>query len=340
MNRSASIKDVANHASVAVGTVSNVLNYPDRVSQRTKERVLRAIDELGFVRNDAARQLRAGHSRTIGLIVLDVGNPFFTSVVRAAEDAAALQGSAVLLGDSGHDAGREANYIDLFQEQRVQGLLISPVGDVSERLDLLRERGVPTVLVDRLADEDKFSSVAVDDDAGGYLAARHLLDTGRRRLAFVGGSTSIRQVADRLQGAQRAVKEEPEATLEVLVSEGQTVLAGRSVGNILVERDRAALPDGIFCANDLLALGVMQSLTMTHTLRIPEDIALIGYDDIDFAVSAVVPLSSIRQPTEALGRTAIELLAEEVEAQHPRHRAVIFTPELVVRQSTAAPSAG
>ncbi|BCW20338.1 LacI family transcriptional regulator [Arthrobacter sp. NtRootA9] len=334
MNRTASIKDVANHASVAVGTVSNVLNYPDRVSQRTKERVLKAIDELGFVRNDAARQLRAGHSRTVGLIVLDVGNPFFTSVVRAAEDAAGLHGSAVLLGDSGHDAGREANYIDLFQEQRVQGLLISPVGDVTERLDLLRERGVPTVLVDRLADESKFSSVSVDDDAGGYLAARHLLDTGRRRLAFVGGPTSIRQVSDRLQGAQRAVKEEAGATLEVLASEGMTVLAGRSVGNMLVERGRDELPDGIFCANDLLALGVMQSLTMTHTFRIPEDVALIGYDDIDFAVSAVVPLSSIRQPTEALGRTAIELLAEEVESQNPVHRAVVFTPELVVRQST------
>jgi LacI family transcriptional regulator len=343
MNRSASIKDVANHASVAVGTVSNVLNYPDRVSQRTKERVLRAIDELGFVRNGAARQLRAGHSRTIGLIVLDVGNPFFTSVVRSAEDAAALQGSAVLLGDSGHNASRESNYIDLFQEPRVQGLLISPVGDVTERLDLLRERGIPTVLVDRLADEENYSSVSVDDDAGGYLAARHLLDTGRRRLAFVGGPTSIRQVADRLQGARRAVKEEPDATLEVLDSDGQTVLAGRSVGNMLVERGRGDLPDGIFCANDLLALGVMQSLTMTHTLRIPEDIALIGYDDIDFAVSAVVPLSSIRQPTEALGRTAIELLAEELEANNPRHRAVIFTPELVVRQSTGpakGPAAG
>ena len=334
MNRSASIKDVATHASVAVGTVSNVLNYPDRVSQRTKERVLRAIDELGFIRNDAARQLRAGQSRTIGLIVLDVGNPFFTSVVRAAEDAAALHGSAVLLGDSGHNAGREANYIDLFQEQRVQGLLISPVGDVTARLDQLRERGVPTVLVDRLADESQYSSVSVDDDAGGYLAARHLLDTGRRRLAFVGGPTSIRQVADRLQGAQRAVKEEEDATLEVLDSDGQTVLAGRSVGNMLVERGRPELPDGIFCANDLLALGVMQSLTMTHTLRIPQDIALIGYDDIDFAVSAVVPLSSIRQPTEAIGRTAIELLTEEVEAENPKHRAVIFTPELVVRQST------
>src|SRR6476659_1785471 len=141
MNRTASIKDVATHAGVAVGTVSNVLNYPDRVSERTKQRVLRAIDELGFVRNDAARQLRVGHSRTIGLIVLDVGNPFFTSVVRAAEDAAALQGRAVLLGDSRHDAGREANYTELIHDQRVQGLLSSPVGDVTDRWDRLRERG-------------------------------------------------------------------------------------------------------------------------------------------------------------------------------------------------------
>ncbi|MFC7850115.1 LacI family DNA-binding transcriptional regulator [Arthrobacter sp. NPDC057388] len=339
MSRAASIKDVANHAQVAVGTVSNVLNNPDRVSARTKDRVLKAIDELGFVRNDAARQLRAGHSRTIGVVVLDVGNPFFTSLVRAAEDAAAVNGSAVLLGDSGHDAKRESHYIDLFQEQRVQGLLISPVGDVADRLDALRQRGVPTVLVDRLAEEDRFSSVSVDDDAGGYLAARHLLDLGRRRLAFVGGPLSIRQVSDRLGGARRAVAEVDGAALEVLDSDGQSVLAGRGVGDSLVEREAGKMPDGIFCANDLLALGVMQSLTMMNGVRIPDDVALIGYDDIDFAVSAVVPLSSIRQPTEAIGRTAVELLTEELDAQHPRHRAVVFTPELVVRQSTAGAAA-
>lgn len=339
MSRSASVKDVANHAGVAVGTVSNVLNYPDRVSPRTKERVLQAIEELGFVRNDAARQLRAGHSRTIGLIVLDVGNPFFTSVARAAEDAAALHGSAVLLGDSGHDAGRESGYIDLFQEQRVQGLLISPVGDVTERLDQLRERGVPTILVDRLADDASYSSVSVNDVEGGHLAARHLLDTGRRRLAFVTGPTSVRQFADRLEGARRAVADVPGASLEVVEAEGQSVLAGRGMGDQLVGRSAEQLPDGIFCANDLLALGVMQSLAMTHRLRIPEDVALIGYDDIDFAASAVVPLSSIRQPTQAIGRTAIELLAEELDAAHHRHRAVVFTPELVVRQSTAGAAA-
>ncbi|WP_420179204.1 LacI family DNA-binding transcriptional regulator [Paenarthrobacter sp. TA1.8] len=334
MSQTASIKDVATHAQVAVGTVSNVLNYPDRVSQRTKERVLKSIAELGFVRNDAARQLRAGQSRTIGLIVLDVGNPFFSSVARAAEDAAATLGSVVLVGDSGQDASREAHYMDLFQEQRVQGLLISPVGDVGQRIDTLRERGVPTVLVDELADTDRCSSVSVDDEEGGYLAAKHLLDLGRRRLAFV-GTPSIRQVASRLKGAQRAVSEVSDATIEVLDSEGQTVLTGRKVGNSLVERSPEERPEAVFCSNDLLALGVMQSLTMLRTVRIPEDIALIGYDDIDFAISAVVPLSSIRQPTEALGRTAIELLAEEQESGGTKHRSVVFTPELVVRQSTA-----
>ncbi|WP_423184855.1 LacI family DNA-binding transcriptional regulator [Arthrobacter sp. NyZ413] len=339
MQRSVSIKDVANLAEVAVGTVSNVLNNPDRVSQRTKNKVLQAIDELGFVRNDAARQLRAGHSRTIGVVVLDVGNPFFTAIARAAEDAAEAHGSAVLLGDSGQDSARESHYIDLFQEQAVQGLLISPVGNVLDRIDNLRERGIPTVLVDRRADESRYSSVSVDDDAGGFLAAQHLLDLGRRHLAFVGGPLHLAQVADRLAGARRAVDDTPGATLEVLDSGAQSVLAGRRIGDSLAARDKADLPDGIFCANDLLALGVMQSITMMNGLAIPEDVALIGYDDIDFAASAVVPLSSIRQPAEAIGRSAIQLLMADLGNAGHKHQAITFTPELVIRRSTAGPAA-
>ena len=123
----------------------------------------------------------------------------------------------------------------------------------------------------------------------------------------MGGSTSIRQVADRLQGARRAVKEEPDATLEVLEAEGQTVLAGRSVGNMLVERGRADLPDGIFCANDLLALGVMQSLTMTHTFSIPGDVALIGYDDIDFAALRGKVVGVLGAGASALDNAAVAL---------------------------------
>ncbi|SEE88212.1 transcriptional regulator, LacI family [Arthrobacter alpinus] len=332
--RAASIKDVATHASVAVGTVSNVLNYPDRVSEKTRTRVLDSINELGFVRNDVARQLRAGHSRTIGLIVLDIGNPFFTSISRAAEDAAAESGNAVVLGNSGHDATRERHYIDLFEEQRVQGVLISPVSDIAERLATLTARGTKVVLVDSTSDSGQFSSVSVDDVSGGYLATKHLLDIGRRRIAFVAGPQQFHQVSDRLAGARRAVAEVPEATLEVLQASDLTVLAGREVGDVLVERKSTLLPDGLFCANDLLALGVIQSLTMLHSLRIPEDVALVGYDDIDFAVSAVVPLTSIRQPTALIGRTAIELLAEQLENPDAKPRSVVFEPELVIRAST------
>ncbi|MFC8304481.1 LacI family DNA-binding transcriptional regulator [Specibacter sp. NPDC057265] len=332
--RAASIKDVANHAGVAVGTVSNVLNYPDRVAPKTRSRVMDSISELGFVRNDVARQLRAGQSRTIGLIVLDIGNPFFSSVSRAAEDAAAETGNAVVLGNSGHDSRREMHYIDLFEEQRVQGLLISPVEDIATRLKSLADRGTKVVLVDNPALEGTFSSVSVDDVSGGYLATRHLLDIGRRRIAFVAGPQQFHQITHRLAGARRAVAEVPEATLEVIQASDLTVLAGRGVGDSLVRRGEGLLPDGMFCANDLLALGVMQSMTMLGQLRIPEDVALVGYDDIDFAASAVVPLTSIKQPTMLIGRTAIELLMEQVDDLEAKPRSVVFKPELVVRAST------
>lgn len=334
--RPASIKDVANHAGVAVGTVSNVLNYPERVASKTLDRVQASIAELGFVRNDVARQLRAGHSRTIGLIVLDIGNPFFSSLARAAEDTAAEGGNAVVLGNSGHDAQRELHYIDLFEEQRVQGVLISPVAENSKRLAALTARGTKVVLVDSPSSEGEFSSVSVDDVSGGYMATKHLLDIGRRRIAFVAGPQQFHQVTDRLSGAMRAVAEVPGATLEVLQAADLTVLAGRGVGDSLVERERSLLPDGLFCANDLLALGVMQSLTMLHTLRIPRDVALVGYDDIDFAASAVVPLTSVRQPTTLIGRTAIELLTEQLESPDAGPRSVVFKPELVVRASTGS----
>lgn len=343
-SRPVSIKDVADRAQVAVGTVSNVLNYPERVSERTLKRVTAVIADLGFVRNDAARQLRAGQSRTIGLIVLDIANPFFSSLARAAEDAAAERGSTVVLGDSGHDAGREARYVDVFEQQRVQGMLISPVGDVNGRLEALQARRIPVVLVDRRDELARCSSVSVDDEAGGYLAVKHLLEGGRRRIAFVGASSSIQQVADRLAGARRAVEQYADATLETLQTEAMTVLAGRAAGERIAKADSSAMPEGIFCANDLLAIGVMQAVLLIGGLRVPEDLALIGYDDIDFAESAIVPLSTIRKPTELMGRTAVELLLREIEGPKNEWSQVVFQPELVARGSTGrkeiAPPAG
>lgn len=330
--RASSIRDVAERAGVSVGTVSNVLNNSPRVSPDAIARVRAAIAGLGYVRNDAARQLRAGRSTTVGLVVLDVRNPFFTDVARGVEDEAAKHGLSVLLGNSSEDARRESGYLDLFEEQRVHGVLISPYGDVEPRLKQLRERGTPVVLVDRESRDAAVSSVSVDDIAGGRIAVEHLLASGRRRVAFVGGPFEIRQVSDRLTGARAAAAEVPGATLKVLETTALTVLEGRRVGEELIAR--ADRPDAIFAANDLVAVGLLQALVMVGAVRVPTDIALIGFDDIDFASAAVVPLSSIRQPRHEIGATALRILREEAAEPDLPPRRIVFQPELVVRAST------
>ena len=331
-----SVREVAARAGVSVGTVSNVLNRPGKVSPATVERVQTAISDLGFVLNDAARQLRAGRSRSIGLVVLDVANPFFTDVARGAEDRAAEEGLTLLLGNSDENIDRESAYLDLFEEQRVHGVLISPLGEVGDRLVRLRARGTPTVLVDRQTADHSFSSVAVDDVAGGHLAAEHLASIGRTRIAFVGGLQSIRQVADRLEGARQAVREHPNVSLEVISTESLSVLQGRLVGEQLRARDPVDRPDAVFAANDLLAIGVLQALSMLGDVRVREDVALIGYDDIAFAAAAIVPLSSIHQPSALIGHTAVDLLLREAAGGDDFvHEQIEFQPELIVRESTA-----
>jgi LacI family transcriptional regulator len=336
---SVNIKDVAALAGVSIGTVSNVLNRPERVSPESRERVHTAIEKLGYVRNDAARQLRAGHSRSIGMIVLDVGNPFFTDVAHGAETRASVDGYSLLLASSDEDTSREQVYLDLFQEQRVHGMLITPHGDVVSQLIALRRLGIPTVLVDRQTENRTFSSVAMDDVAGGRLAAQHLIDVGRRRLAFVGGPRSLRQVADRLAGARTVVHQASGVTLETLGTSALTVDEGRAAAETLLNRPESERPDAIFAANDLLAIGILQTLTMSGAVAIPNDMALIGYDDISFAASSAVPLSSVRQPTALIGETAVDLLLREAQAagdENFEHEQIVFQPELVVRASTSA----
>nr|WP_307804571.1 substrate-binding domain-containing protein [Curtobacterium flaccumfaciens] len=323
-------------AGVSLGTVSNVLNRPDKVAPGTVERVQSAIATLGFVRNDSARQLRAGRSSTVGLIVLDGGNPFFTDVARGAEDAAMDNGLAVLIGNSDESTDRERTYVDLFEERRVAGLLISPAGDDLSRLARLRDQGTAVVLVDRRADDEHFASVSVDDIAGGRIAVEHLAAIGRTHIAFVGGPFGIRQVADRHAGALAAAQAAG-IRLEALPTTSLSVLEGRRIGEAIQARPAAERPDAVFAANDLLAVGLEQAFIMRGTIAVPEQIAIVGYDDIAFAESAVVPLTSVRQPAQDLGRRAIELLTKQVEqGQDIDLEHVEFTPELVVRQSTVA----
>ena len=330
-----SIRDVARLAGVSVGTVSNVLNKPDEVSSDTIGRVQRAIEELGYIRNDAARRLRAGVSSTVGFVVLDGQNPFFNEVVRGAEDEASKNGIAILVGNTDEDTRREGMYLDLFEEQRVRGVLISPHGDIGARLDRLKSRQIPAVLVDRINVDGKFSSVAVDSVAGGEMAAQHLIDSGRRRIAFVGGPFDIRQVRDRLEGARVAVdNSDHDVDIEVVATQALTVEEGVLAGRRIMERPPSARPDALFAANDLLALGLLQSLVVGGTLLVPNQISLIGFDDIAFAGAAAVPLSSVRQPSRMIGQTALRVLIEESNDPGMIPRQTVFRPELVVRAST------
>src|SRR5690625_3227135 len=192
--RRASIRDVAALAGVSVGTVSNVLNRPDRVSATTRERVTEAVDKLGFVRNESARQLRAGNSGMIGLVVLDAGNPFFTDVASGAEQVISEAGYSLMVANSGEDPAREARHLGLFERIRAEGVLLSPVDAGSKALARLRARGISVVLVDRGTELTNECSVSVDDVAGGRLATDHLLELGHQHIAVVGGPQSLRQV--------------------------------------------------------------------------------------------------------------------------------------------------
>jgi LacI family transcriptional regulator len=336
----ASIRDVAQHAGVSVGTVSNVLNRPDEVSSESAARVLAAIEELGYVRNDAARKLRAGVSTTVGFVVLDGQNPFFNDVVRGAEDEASRHNIAVLFGNTDEDVTRERMYLDLFEEQQVRGVLISPYGDIQSRLERLRARGIRAVLVDRFGGSSRFSSVSVDSVAGGRMAAEHLIETGRRRIAFVGGPFEIRQVTDRLAGARVAAENAASPVeIEVVVTGAMTVEEGVAAGARILERPRHQWPDALFAANDLIALGLLQSLVVDGRMLVPHEIAIIGFDDIAFARAAAVPLSSMRQPSAMIGRTALRILLEETDDASLIPRQTVFQPELVVRRSTDPRSA-
>lgn len=338
------MKEVAAHAGVSAATVSKVLNRPESVPEQTRRRVNASIRKLGYVRNESARQLRVGRSRMIGLVVPDVSNPFFIDLARGVEEVASKNGLVVILCNSDDEGGKQDRYLEILEEHRVSGILVTPVADAMSRLVRLRERGTPVVLVDRGSPSVGQCSVAVDDVLGGERAMSHLLAVGHERVAYLAGPLSVKQVADRYEGALRALRalrrtDRSSADLLVVHADGLSVAAGREAGAAIAVMPAATRPTGVFCANDLIALGLLQEMTR-HGIRVPEDISMVGYDDIDFAAAAAVPLTSVRQPRYQLGLTAAELLIDEAaRGEHHRHRQVIFEPDLVIRESTL-PAAG
>lgn len=332
--RRVTIRDVASVAGVSIGTVSNALNRPSIVARNTLERVQDAITRTGFVRSTAAGQLRGGKSSTVGVVVLDLANPFFTDMVRGAEDVLREHGYMLMVCSSDESAEQELHYLRLLEEHRVDGLLITPAGDDLGEIAKLSAYGVPTVLLDRDASDHDLCSVTVDDVRGGQLAARHLLDLGHVDIALVNGPTTIRQCADRREGVRMALHDDrPRRDVpfqEISVPALTADHGERAVDALLALEPR---PSAIVCANDLLALGVLKGLANTG-LSVPHDLAVVGYDDITFASMLSPALTSVRQPKYELGAAAASLLVEEALGADHEHRSMRFEPELVARASS------
>ncbi|NVI88912.1 LacI family DNA-binding transcriptional regulator [Actinomadura sp. BRA 177] len=335
-----SIREVARRAGVSVGTVSNVLNRPDLVAEATRDRVRAAIEELGFVRNESARRLRRGPDRTagefgdqprraFGIVVEDLTNPYASDVARGAEAALNAAGHDALWLSSDHSSAKERRSLELLEEQRAAGVLIIPVGLNPGDISQLRAAGMSVVLIDR--DSSQACSARVDHVAGGEIAAAYLLGIGRERIVFVTGVPEPQPCVERRDGAARTIVEAGFGKPRTLVQDALSPTEGQAAAHeVLALSPR---PDGVFCANDLLAIGLINELTRLG-VRVPEDIVVLGYDDIELAASAAVPLTTIRQPRRELGWEAAELaLAEMSEGKSHQHRQVVQRPELVIRES-------
>lgn len=331
----ATIRDVAELAGVSAGTVSNVLNRPSYVRADTRDRVMRAIAELEFVPDQRSRQFRPGRTRTIGISVADLGNPFFVDVALGAEEVSRGHDLGAVLCNSANDPLRESHNLDLLVQQRVQGIIISPVDEKSSRLEMLKDRGVPMVFVDRVGDDRDVWSVLVDDREGGNIGAQHVISQGYQRIAFVGHPHRSPKVRLRYEGAREVVNRSAgDLTLELISTSSWNVAEGRRVGAAIAARPQDKRPRAVLCANDLLALGLIQELIRAE-LRVPEDIAVVGYDDVEWASVGVIPLTTIAQPRELLGRTAVEMMMQLIEGTGtlPKANHIVLKPELIVRQS-------
>lgn len=326
-------QDVAARAGVSVGTVSNYLNRPEIVAAATAMRISDAVRALGFVPNRSAAQLRGGHSGLLGVVVTDVGNPFWGSVVRGIEEGVDGPSLGLIVASTYQDVARETAVIRTLAERGVDGLIIAPVGPESS-LGALLARQVPVVLFDR-ASRTGIPSVVANDELGGRLAAAHLFGLGHTRIASVNGPTGISWCQARRRGARRAARQaglDPTTSIVEIVVPELSIAHGEAAAGALGGATAA------FCANDLVALGLLRGLRQLG-IAVPGQISLVGYDDAEFASALDPALTTVRQSPEAMGAAAARLLVSSRDTNDVP-RCVRFTPELVVRASSAPPMRG
>lgn len=325
------IKDVAKFAGVGVATVSRVINQSGYVGVETRERVLRAMRELSFNPSSIARGLVSGKTATIGLLIPDVANPFFSDIARGTEDAAIAEGYSVLLCNSDWQPEREKMYLNLLRGKWVDGVIIVGSRSTEDVLDKALDR-LPFALVDRKRSGTSGISVWVDNEKGAEMATRHLIEMGCRSLAHISGPSKSPSAIARLKGFQTAVRIAGLKNTSVIRGDFRHQ-GGYNAALSLLKSSRR--PDGIFSANDLMAVGVVQAAAHMG-IRVPDDLKVVGYDNIPLAEYVSPSITTIEQPAYEMGRVAFQMLHPQltngVQPQSSTDRE--FEPRLIRRRST------
>lgn len=327
----ATILDVAERAGVSPTTVSHVLNNTRHVSEGTRERVLQAIEELHYRPNILARSLRRRETQTLGILIPDNANPFFAEMVRGIEDTVFDEGYTVLLGNSDGEPDKERRYLDLFINKQVDGVVLVAAAMQSEKtVKILSSPSISAVVVDREIESGRMDQVLADNLSGGYEATRHLLMLGHRRIACITGPSQVTPSAERVTGYRQALADWEIAPDLVLAGDFRHA-GGFRAAQMLLGLDKP--PTAIFACNDMMALGV---LAAAHELdvRVPEELSLVGFDDIPLDELVVPRLTTVCQPAYEMGSLAAALLLKRLkEPDRPVERQVLKT-YLVEREST------
>ncbi|BDZ51446.1 LacI family transcriptional regulator [Frondihabitans sucicola] len=327
-------RDIAAAAGVSQATVSNALNRPDLVAPATLERIEAVMRKTGFVVNSFARGLRMGRAKTLGVIVLDLSNPFWGEVTKGIEAAASEHHYSVLIGASGERREKERELLQLFEEHRVEGILVSSVDAGSEAISALVERGTKIVLLDQNGPNSTYSGVAFDHLRGAHMVATHLVEQGHRSFAFINGPHSVPWCLARSEGFIEGLTEaglDPAAVLTELTIDTMTAQdAEPAVEQLLA---LSARPSAIFCVNDVVALGVLKELT-NRGVHVPADLSIVGFDDSSFSSLLSPALTTVRQLPYELGKRAAEMAITADPSSLPETE--MFQPELVRRDSVAS----
>lgn len=321
-------------AGVSTGTVSNVLNYPERVSEHTKILVLAAMQSVGFVKNSQAAALVSGRSDLVGFVMADLRNSLFSDMGEGVQAVSDTVGMKLLLANALADTQRQTDYITVFQEMHAAGLLLSPMAGTQAELQRAYSLGRPIVLLNYLAKDISCCAVLTNNEKHGALAAAHLIDQGCTTLAYVAHSYEFQPVTERWRGVERTVAEHPGISVRRIDPGGHLFVDGYDLGRRLSD-DPASLPDGIIAVTDALGNGIIDGLSDHATIGVPDEVAVVGCEGDRNTERSRIALTTVDHPGVEMGKQAMLRLYDEIENRSTHvHSTLYLDPSLSVRESS------